>query len=131
MCHDLEKFDAYARELLDAHASHEIEEVIAPDGEKATALKVANRAHFTKLMRDFIISEGMVRIEDFKFMDQDDSAAFGSLAHLHGIYRDDRERRYQKRVESEASHETQRCSNPLKIDPETKEKLLRELRGLE
>lgn len=98
MCEDHERFYAYARKLLDAHAAHEIEDVVTPYGEKATALKVANLAHFTKLMRDFIISHGIMEIEDFRTMDQDDPAAFGSLAHLHRIFRADRDRHHSPRL---------------------------------
>lgn len=138
MSQEHESFLAYAKELLDAYASREIEEVITPYGKKSTALKVANCAHFTDLLTKLIISEGMVRSEDFKMMDHKDPSTFGSRAHLHGLFRQDQDQRFEARRkadddQSEAirmrAEDSRRFAGPMKIDPELRKQLLEELRG--
>jgi len=62
------------------------ETVITPNGEKTTALSVADRSHFVKLMRDFMIAEGMAKPEEFKDVDQKDVTDIRSLARLNLIF---------------------------------------------
>ena len=62
------------------------ETVTTPEGERTTALSVADRFHFVKLMRDFMIAEGMAKPEEFKDVDQKDVADIRSLARLNLIF---------------------------------------------
>lgn len=138
MCPDLDKFHAYTRELLGAYASREIEEVVTPCGKKDTALRVSGLAHFTSLMRNFLISTGIVESDYFKTINQEDPATLGSIAHLRSIFREDQERRYEDRkhladarfeeIRSRAI-ESRRNSPMPKMDPAIKAKLLKELQS--
>lgn len=137
MRHGREKFDSHARKLLDAYSAHAIEEVITPYGEKTTALMVANCGHFAKLMRDFMVKEGMVKSDDFKMMDNEDTSTFGSLAYLHGLFRQDQDQRFEALRKADddrfeairiRAEDARKFAGPLKIDPELKKQLLEELR---
>lgn len=128
----------YAEELLEARASHEIEDIITPYGEKTTALRVCDRAHFVKLMTDFMIAEGMAKPDEFKDVDQTDVADFRSMAYLNFLYTADADRRHalMRQQESDRSAATRKAATedrirnpPEKIDPDLKQRLLGELRA--
>lgn len=129
------RFDAYARELLDAYNSKEIEEVVTPYGKKATAYRVSGISHFTELMTKFMIAEGMIKREDFQHMDQTDVEIIGSLANLKSIFRAEKDRIYRLKMERTARQELKSkarfAASPSlsPMDPQLKAKLLAELKA--
>ena len=138
MSQEPKSFHAYAKELLDAYASREIENIVTPYGENTTALRVASHAHFTELLRKFMIGEGMVKHEDFSVMDHDDPKIFGSRAYIYGIFREDQDRRFEARRKIEddrseairiAAKESDTWASVRNMDPANKAKLIAELRA--
>ena len=127
------RFDAYARELLDAYNSKEIEEVITPYGKKATAYRVANCGHFIELVRDFMIAEGMAKSGDFQHMDQTDVETVGSMANLRSIFNTENYRLYglkiarEKEREAELKARLKSSRTFATMDPVMKSELLAEL----
>jgi hypothetical protein len=75
-----------AQGLLFDYMAKVRDEVTTPDGKKTTALRVAGREHFVKLMRDFMLAEGMAKPEEFPAMNQDDVQTLGSLSRLRLIF---------------------------------------------
>ena len=55
-------------------------------GESGTALRVAGREHFVKLMRDFMIAEGMAKPGEFNGVNQKDITDIRSVARLRLIF---------------------------------------------
>jgi len=74
-----------AQTLLFDYLAKVRETVTTPDGEK-TALSVSDRSHFVKLMRDFMIQEGMAKPEDLAGVNQKDVQDIRSLARLNLIF---------------------------------------------
>ncbi|MFT3991681.1 MAG: hypothetical protein QM680_09770 [Luteolibacter sp.] len=62
------------------------EQVTGPDGVTRTALRVGGREHFVKIMREFMISEGMAKHEEFKDVKQGDVRDIRSLSRLRLIF---------------------------------------------
>lgn len=62
------------------------ETIVQPDGEVVTALKVGGREHFVKRMRDFMITEGMADVSEFKDVNQKDITDIRSLSRLRLIF---------------------------------------------
>lgn len=75
-----------AQGLLFDYMAKVRDDVTTPDGEKTTALRVAGREHFVKLMRDFMVAEGMAKETDFKDMNQNDVQRLGSMSRLRLIF---------------------------------------------
>ena len=80
------RFLQRAKDLIRAYITKETEEVIGPDGVKRTALKVASRADFVRLMREFMIEEGMAEPEEFEEVNQKDVRDLRSLSRLNLIF---------------------------------------------
>ncbi|MCW1885622.1 hypothetical protein OKA04_12860 [Luteolibacter flavescens] len=62
------------------------DEVMTPDGEHTTALRVGGREDFVMLMRRFMIEEGMAREEEFKGVVQGDVEDIRSVSRLRLIF---------------------------------------------
>lgn len=80
------RFIDRAQGLLFDYMAKVRDEVTTPAGERTTALRVAGREHFVKLMRDFMIAEGMARPGEFKDVNQKDVEDIRSLARLRLIF---------------------------------------------
>lgn len=94
-------------ELLQARRDNEIEMVITPNGEDATAYKVCNRAHFVRLMRESMLELGLVaEEEEFSSVDQDNSSDFRSEACLREIF-DVNKRSWVGRIQYEQGMQNQ------------------------
>lgn len=62
------------------------ETIVQPDGTVVTAMKVGGREQFVKRMRDFMITEGMAKKEEFAGVNQKDVTDIRSLARLRLIF---------------------------------------------
>lgn len=62
------------------------ETIVQPDGTVVKALQISDREHFVKRMRDFMITEGMAKHEEFKSVNQKDVTDIRSLARLRLIF---------------------------------------------
>lgn len=62
------------------------ETITKSDGTQTTALSVSDRSHFVKLMREFMIAEGMAKASEFKDVNQKDVTDIRSLARLNLIF---------------------------------------------
>lgn len=71
-----------AQGLLFDYLAKVRDNVTTPDGIKTTALRVGGREHFVKLMREFMVAEGMAKDEEFKYMNQKDVEQIGSMSRL-------------------------------------------------
>lgn len=80
------RFVDRAQTLLFDYLANVRESLIGPDGQPTTALSVADRSHFVKLMRDFMVAEGMAKEEEFRDVNQRDVTDIRSLARLNLIF---------------------------------------------
>lgn len=62
------------------------DEVTTPDGEQTTALRVAGRADFVMLMREFMLEEGMATMEELPGVNQKDVTDIRSMSRLNLIF---------------------------------------------
>jgi hypothetical protein len=62
------------------------EEVTSPEGVKSIALRAGGRGQFIKLMREFMVEEGMAEPEKFVTVNQNDVKDIRSLARLNLIF---------------------------------------------
>lgn len=75
-----------AQGLLFDYMAKVRDDITTTDGDKTRALRVAGREHFVKLMREFMITEGMAQPDEFKDMPQADVQRLGSMARLRLIF---------------------------------------------
>jgi hypothetical protein len=75
-----------AHGLLFDYMAKVAETIKRPDGTEVIALKVGGREHFVKLMRDFMIAEGMADPNELPGVDQDDVTDIRSVARLRLIF---------------------------------------------
>jgi hypothetical protein len=75
-----------AQNLIFDYLARSVEDVVGPDGEVRKALTVASRGHFTALMRDFMVKEGMATEEEFPEVNHRSLADIRSQARLELIF---------------------------------------------
>lgn len=80
------RFLQRAQNLLFDYLARSTEEIEKPDGTKVRALTVASRGHFTALMRDFMVKEGMATEEEFPGVNHQSLADIRSQARLELIF---------------------------------------------
>lgn len=75
-----------AQGLIFDHMAGVRETITRPDGTVVNALQAGGREHFVKLMRDFMVAEGMAQREEFKDVNQNDVRDIRSMARLRLIF---------------------------------------------
>lgn len=75
-----------SQNLIFNYLARSVEDVIGPDGKTRKALTVASRGHFTALMRDFMVKEGMATEEEFPAVDHKSVRDIRSQARLELIF---------------------------------------------
>ncbi len=75
-----------AQGLIFDYMAKTTEQIPQPDGTVKVALRANGREHFVKLMRDFMIAEGMAKQSEFVGVNQKDVTDLRSLARLRLIF---------------------------------------------
>ena len=75
-----------AQGLLFDYMAETTEEVVGPDGVKRTALRVTGRADFVRLMREFMVKEGMATERELFDTDQSDVTDIKSERRLRLVF---------------------------------------------
>lgn len=80
------RFVDRAQGLLFDYLAKVRDDVTTPDGVRTTALRVAGREHFVKLMREFMLAEGMAKEEEMPKVNQKDVTDIRSMGRLRLIF---------------------------------------------